>query len=1167
VRIKRLDLKAFGPFTDRALDFVDAGKPGLHIIFGPNEAGKSSSLRALKALLYGFPERTTDNFQHANEQLLVGGTLEGSEGRKLAFYRRKKRKADLLSPDGNPLDPGTLAAFLHGIEPALFESLYGIDHKTLVEGGEDILAQKGGVGQALFAAGSGISSLKKILDSLETEANELFKERGSKQQINLAVTEYKELKKIVREASLLPAHWKEHQRRLRDAEAEHARLEAESRQKDAEVHRLDRLRRAIPELMVLENLRKQLRELGEVVLLPPEFPEQLREVEQDIRATRLQLANSTVRLEKLQLKRDGTSLNQTLLDHAETIEDLHQRLGEYRKGQQDRGKLDGMRTANRHDAGALIEQINPDLTLKTAESLRPVLNRKRTIQDLCSRHEALNQQALQAKKQKEAAEKELAEIGEALAGQPAARDSDGLVTAIKLAQKAGDIDGQIEELAREIASGKKNCQAELKRLGLWPGDLEQLPELTLPLAETVRRFETDSSVLENDRRQLSRDRQKAEADLKAAMIDTKEIAYGGEVPSEQDLEAARQKRRKGWQLLRLQWIDGDEVAREAEEYAPGQPVHEAYEKHVEQADHIADRLRREAERVAKAAALRARIEGLEETIRELVRMEANRAERAERLASEWQAEWEATRITPLPAGEMLAWLTDIDKLRFKVTEILNKADEAAARDEVRLQYRNALLEELKSLGEQEEFAGHALAPVLIHAESLLTDITRQKAERVTLSERQALARTTLAKARAEQEEAEAAKLEWQGQWNIALAVLGLPEKIMPGEALDLLEIIGNCLEKLEKAKEFQSRIDGIDRDIAQFNGDVLALVEKAAPGLRKLSPDQAALQMHALLGKARQANDLRQKINEEIETLAAEIENGQKTLASLDGRMAEFLAAARCDKVSDLAGAISTFAQYQRLHEKISSAESSLAKLSDGVSFEEIKRQAAAVDADELPGQIATLTRQIEELYPRIKAASIQIGEASKELQLMDGSGRAAEAAEKMEQVGARIRRLAEQYTRIRLAIMVLEEEIERYREAHQDPVLRIASVFFARLTLGSFSGLRSDMDDNSNPVLIGVRPDGSRLSVEGMSDGTRDQLYLALRIATLKSRLEHSEPLPFIVDDILVNFDDDRAKATLAALAELAEMNQVLLFTHHRRIIDEAAQLSGEKPVFVYEL
>jgi len=250
MRLKRLDLKAFGPFTDRTLEF-DSREPGLHIIFGPNEAGKSSSLRALKALLYGFPERTSDNFQHANDQLLVGGCLQGADGRELAFFRRKKRKAHLLDLDGNPMDSGILAAFLHGIERALFESLYGIDHKTLVQGGEDILAQKGEVGQALFAAGAGISSLKKILDSLDAEADELFRARGTKQQINQAVKEYKELKKIVKEASLPSKKWKEHQKRLQDAEAELARLEEERRRKSAEVRRLDRLNKAIPELAEL----------------------------------------------------------------------------------------------------------------------------------------------------------------------------------------------------------------------------------------------------------------------------------------------------------------------------------------------------------------------------------------------------------------------------------------------------------------------------------------------------------------------------------------------------------------------------------------------------------------------------------------------------------------------------------------------------------------------------------------------------------------------------------------------------------------------------------------------------------------------------------------------------------------------------------------------------
>ena len=186
----------------------------------------------------------------------------------------------------------------------------------------------------------------------------------------------------------------------------------------------------------------------------------------------------------------------------------------------------------------------------------------------------------------------------------------------------------------------------------------------------------------------------------------------------------------------------------------------------------------------------------------------------------------------------------------------------------------------------------------------------------------------------------------------------------------------------------------------------------------------------------------------------------------------------------------------------------------------------------------------------------------------MDGSGLAAETAEKMEQVAARIQHLVERYARVRLAARVLKDEIERYREEHQDPVLRIASRLFSQLTLGSFAGLRADMDDNGSPVLVGLRPDGSRVAVHGMSDGTCDQLFLALRIATLESRLEAGEPMPFIVDDILINFDDRRSRATLEVLAELSKKNQVILFTHHRQVVDEAGRLhGGGADVVVHEL
>ncbi|RKX82227.1 MAG: hypothetical protein DRP57_10295, partial [Spirochaetes bacterium] len=663
------------------------------------------------------------------------------------------------------------------------------------------------------------------------------------------------------------------------------------------------------------------------------------------------------------------------------------------------------------------------------------------------------------------------------------------------------------------------------------------------------------------------------SDLHKAKAEKKMVAYGGEVPSEGDLEVSRQQRQVGWQLLRRAWIDGENVKQEAVEYAPGELVHVVYEKHVAGADLIADRLRREAERVSRAASLRAQIENLEETIAGMIPLEEALGTREIELVTNWQSEWEATQITPLSPKEMLNWLTDIDTLRFKLGEFLNKEGELADKEKVRALYKKTLLEELKSLGEdfeflEREFSGCDLAPIMFFAESVLEDISQQKAEMVKLLERRSQARIVMREAQKKQEEAGDAKLVWQERWDKSLACLELKESLLPGEVLDLLETVGNCIEKLEKAKEFQSRIDGIDRDGEKFTADVQALLAQAAPELKVLSVDQAVLQLHTMLGRARQENELYKKNREEVEVLTLAVESAAKSLQSLDERMLELLVIARRDKPEELSQAIRESAEYLRLQEKISNAGSALAKVSEGVSIEELKLQAEEVDIDELPGQVISLKRQIDkELYPKIMDALKLVGEENRELQLMDGSGLAADVAVKMEQVAARIRRLVEHYSTLKLAMSVLKGEIERYRKEHQEPILKIASRLFSELTLNSFAGLRSDIDESGNPVLVGFRADDSRVSVAGMSDGTCDQLYLALRLATLQSRLENSEPMPFIVDDILVNFDDERSQATIKILAELAKKNQVILFTHHRQIVEVANRIDGQGLVQIHEL
>ncbi|HJK97937.1 MAG TPA: hypothetical protein RMF84_11980, partial [Polyangiaceae bacterium LLY-WYZ-14_1] len=156
----------------------------------------------------------------------------------------------------------------------------------------------------------------------------------------------------------------------------------------------------------------------------------------------------------------------------------------------------------------------------------------------------------------------------------------------------------------------------------------------------------------------------------------------------------------------------------------------------------------------------------------------------------------------------------------------------------------------------------------------------------------------------------------------------------------------------------------------------------------------------------------------------------------------------------------------------------------------------------------------------------------------------------------AAVARAVDRYVELTIAIRALTSEIERYRDDHQGPLVARASELFPRLTLGRYAGLSVDFGDQDRPVLRALRGDRELLDVEALSDGTRDQLYLALRLATIERWVDGGrEPLPLVLDDTFVHFDSDRSRAALGVLGELSPKIQVLLFTHHDRMVDLARE------------
>jgi uncharacterized protein YhaN len=225
-------------------------------------------------------------------------------------------------------------------------------------------------------------------------------------------------------------------------------------------------------------------------------------------------------------------------------------------------------------------------------------------------------------------------------------------------------------------------------------------------------------------------------------------------------------------------------------------------------------------------------------------------------------------------------------------------------------------------------------------------------------------------------------------------------------------------------------------------------------------------------------------------------------------------------------------------------------RLGEGRSIEELRREASEISS------VHDVEARIDELDHLIDQASVELDQATSTVaQLELGMKQyeeplegAAQAQMEAESHLAHAKELALRYVRLKLSHAILSRAIEHLRDRSQGPVLARASAIFQVLTLGSFTKLAVDLDEHDKPVIKGVRPGGAETSVTGMSDGTRDQLYLALRVASLERLAETGDPLPLVLDDVLVQFDEDRARAALGVLGALARSMQVLLFTHHEK-------------------
>ena len=1166
MKVLELRLTAFGPFTDRVLD-LSSGNHGLHVIFGPNEAGKSSALRALHALLYGIPGQTADAFLHPYGKLRVGARLRLSSGDEIEFSRRKANKGSLLGAGDTRLDDDTLDRFLGGVGPEQFRMFWGIDYARLLQGGREILEGHGDLGESLFAAGSGASHLGALRKKLDEEAAVLFAPRGQSRTVNQTVGHLRELRSAQREATVSADEWARQDRAARDADGQVTQLTKLMQDLSRERSRLERLKRVLPLLAERNDMRSRVADLGDVVLLAPDFPKRRQDAETALRTAQQDLDRAAGELgeqEEIVAKLGATP---PLVAETDAVNDLHKSLGGHRKALSDRPRLVGQRTEQRGLAKRLLGELRPDLDIEAAQPLRLFVGRRARIQKLAAERERLDERLELARQRHTDAQEQAAALARETSSLPAARDSERLVSAIEEARRRGDAEAEREKLAQAAKRDAAQRDAAIEKLQLPAAVIDKLEELHVPTAAAITRFERKAQELDDEARAAKSERQRLtkttrELDARIEALRTKKA-----VPTEEDLAEARARRDDAFGLLRDQWEKGRDVAAEARELLGKGKLIDLYARAVVAADEVADRLRGEADRVAELAQ---DLEERERLAKELEEADAGawRREKAvEELDTAWRDAWKRVLVAPPQIHDARAWREDFGRL-------LERSESVAEACQQHDELDGWIEEQVKSL----RVATTALEPTAHPAGGLSTTVAAAERLRLRIEKEERVraehARKTLeteqevhdadAAVRAAQTDVEA----WQRKWDEATHGLVQGDAPPPDDALVALDRVEKILRALEEAAGYEARIAGIDRDAESFRADVRALAERLGEtvAIEGSSEDAWVEELHKRLGAVLQEDERRRQACTRLDPLRADATRDGEAVAAARLTLAALREEARCGAEGDFVVAEQRSASFRAYQSELVRIEKELVRGGDGASIADLESEATGADKDAIDVRLVQIGAELPGIEKVLAEARDARASAQAELRGLQGPSAASEKAEEVQATLARLRDDVIRYARLRVASTLLARRIDDYRRKNQAPLLLRAGALFREMTLHSFERLEADVEDD-RPILVGVRPNGARVPSHGMSEGSRDQLFFALRLAAVEASCAAGEPMPFVVDDVLVQFDDNRGAAALRVLADVASRTQVVLFTHHQHVRACAEAVTAPAMVVVHEL
>lgn len=1141
MRFLTFDVTEYGKFAKHAITFPPA--PSVLLVYGPNEAGKSSMREAIVDFLFGVPLQTTLAYQFPRPSMVLSADVLIA-GQSARMTRTTKRRDSLTVDEQGAIDDAAWMTRLGGIDRAGFERLFALGRDELVAGAKEMLAPGADASRTLFEAAAGLTTFTEMSRSLSDEAAEAYSARRQNTRFARAKERFDAASTALRQREHKEAAYRTLLKSRDDAQRQLEDIGAERREKSTYLAGRTRIARTLPQLRAYSDLEARL--AGES---PVEVSGDLRAAVSQAQSSKPTLSERHAGLMRAQQaderSRDAIHVRPEVVAASRDVKDLELQRSQALKTLQDIPK----RVAQR-------EQLRPEIEQELAvlgmarQSLDGLYTRLPTLEQISaisvaatamfdSETRCRDARASHAAA-REAQETLLADIAELHAEDPEPLRH-GLY-ALETSANLGELRARRDQLAVEANSLTQ------RRMALGLADKSSDVVLTPPTEAVAKAIVREQQLLAESVSTHSGIGEECES-TRVALGARLEGMEQADIPSLDALMQLRQQRD-----LALSDLASTDPSDDA--------ALSRFRALVFEADALSDRRFDKASAAHELDRLRAELSACLAKTQAAKEAMNNASGRLAHVGATWLRTCEEAGVPAVDPERYGSWLVEYRAVI---------ATEAAHRLRAENHQRSlgTLLPVARNLVDQMKMPEPTWEPdPLVPIEAVLAEGRRLLSER----EKQQSAASSL-KRRAGDNARQLSELEGRlgtlekevagnaSKLRAALRSAGLAEALSAEWARDA----GRRLEALRtKAREFherdEARINPMRRDLEAYEKQVREMatrLEVPATGTWQSILECLVALSESSVDRARERDAIEARIGErrvDLEEVAAQLEE-------IDGQLRDHFA---CLGVTDFDGFSALVKARDAWDRDMSALEEKRRMLSqseEGRSVETLRAEAEGVDADALLAELKQLNQESEELEARFGEAVAALRMAESALDRVNPSDAAVLAMTERASAIREWNRALDDHARCLIQQHLLDWAIGRFREDHQSPLVATAERYMQILTCGAHLRLLIDETNPRSPQLLVQGQDSSKpRTVEALSEGARDQLYLALRLAGLELHLDEGRtPLPFVADDLFVNFDDDRAAAGFTALGQLARRTQVIYFTHHQHLTNIAEGALGD--------